>query len=98
MTRTMPARYPGTCAETGRRIAPGDLISYDRTTRRTACSAPASANAAAWMAALSTTGTSPPLLLRRRSAERERRLSLLRLRDRRLPPQVGQSRKLVAER
>jgi hypothetical protein len=39
--RTMTARYPGTCAETGRRIAPGDLISYDRATRRTVLVTPA---------------------------------------------------------
>lgn len=33
--REMNARYAGTCADTGAAIAPGDLIQYDRTTKRT---------------------------------------------------------------
>lgn len=33
--REMTARYAGTCADTGAAIQPGDLISYDRSTRRT---------------------------------------------------------------
>jgi hypothetical protein len=33
--RTMTARFAGTCADTGASIAPGDTISYDRSTRRT---------------------------------------------------------------
>lgn len=32
--REMPARYAGVCADTGAAIEPGDLITYDRTTRR----------------------------------------------------------------
>lgn len=32
--RTMPARYPGTCARTGRPIVPGDIIKFERIGRR----------------------------------------------------------------
>jgi len=31
----MTARYSGTCRRTGSRIAPGDIIDYDRRTRST---------------------------------------------------------------
>jgi hypothetical protein len=34
-TREITARYTGLCADTGMAIKPGDLISYDRTTKRT---------------------------------------------------------------
>ena len=33
--REMTARFAGVCADTGAKIAPGDLIQYDRTTKRT---------------------------------------------------------------
>lgn len=32
--RTMQARYPGTCARTGRPIAPGDIIEFERVGRQ----------------------------------------------------------------
>jgi len=34
-SRTMTARFAGTCADTGAAIAPGDTIQYDRRTKRT---------------------------------------------------------------
>lgn len=32
--KTMEARYPGICARTGRPIAPGDIIAFERVGRR----------------------------------------------------------------
>ena len=34
MRHKLTAKFPGTCASTGRKIMPGDLITYDTRTRR----------------------------------------------------------------
>ena len=34
MTKQLLAKYPGRCIKTGKKVKPGDLISYDTATKR----------------------------------------------------------------